>query len=114
MMLVSDNPMILFLAQSHGQAEPDCRILFQLFPGPTSQQCGGESDVITCGDIESLDREHAAVPEMLEKRSPAIPVGVNSFEFVRRRNIEHQQIRRVVRNNCLYVLMLHSRGPTFD
>jgi hypothetical protein len=82
-MLVSDDPAVTLFPQSDGKAKAGCRVFFKLVPGAAPQQCGCKSDLVARRDIQPLDRENAAVLEVLEERTPAIPVGLNSTEFVR-------------------------------
>ena len=103
-MLMRHDPATVFLAQPDRQAQAVVGILLEFFLRSAAEQCVGECDVLTGGDVERIDLELGALSLPLEEGRPSLAVGIdaaNPASAVRRTSLCRWHGRRERRQGRL-------------
>src|ERR1044071_7020349 len=96
-MFVDDPPLAIFFTKSHGEAELQLGRTTTLRDVNTVADRSNESHVFASGDLDVVkiedNRSHLGFVEQL----PRVHVCIESTRKERRWNIEHENLRRMIR-----------------
>ena len=116
MMLVHDTPLTVDAAQADRQPEQETSLLRRSTGGRrTAPHDGGrESHVLSGRDRDLFHIEGLTGLVVFEKQVPRRLVLWQAARLERRRDIEHEDVGIVIRENRLEIVPAHGRCPSLD
>jgi hypothetical protein len=113
--LVRDDPSTPLLVQPEREPEAVRWVIRELLRGSATQKGVGVGDLVAGRDVQGHDLKRGAPRLPIEERRPRLAVGVDAADaVVRRRNVEHLDVIRVVREDAIHVAGVHRLGPPLD
>src|SRR5438552_139205 len=113
--LVRYHPAVVHLAQTNGEPQSVLGIALEVRGRAASQQSERERDVRTGRDVQRFDLEYRSGGLPLEEAGPGVAVRVKATDAtLRRRNVEHDDVRGMVVQHCWEVAGVNGGGPALD
>ena len=110
--LVGDHPTAVTLAQADRQSQSVVGVGFEILGLAAAQQRPRERDVGARRHVEFDDLELRALALPVEERRPGIPVLVDAAQTpVRRRHVEHHDVRIMFRQHRIKITGVYRRRP---
>src|SRR5262245_24090739 len=113
-MLVHDRPLPAYLVQSGGETDFELGVASALLHSTTADQGSGKRHVITRGHVQLAEIKDARAAKPVEELLPGLSVSVDALQLGRGGNIEHEHVRRMVRDDTVQIAGPYCLRPTLE